>query len=251
MYKRLEKSKKTVRCYVAYLYTKFYCECGISFVSRDMARLHMKESACSKYSTVHQVCAESGEHFSSIKNHHDPWNIDLMMIKSFLLRTCFREHLTRMSSCYTGRVSSTKPNIVIFREDLQGRGKDICLVSFWRRPNKKNYSIIICIRLFWVKNLYLNCLCWDNRLTFPLILYPLPIVNSFFIQYFNSNHLTRWINLQMKGYREMTALQYPVYWNKQISDTIRDNVSDAVWIQLLSTPLTGYNQRIHYELEFQ
>ena len=130
MYKRLEKSKKTVRCYVAYLYTKFYCECGISFVSRDIARLHMKESACSKYSTVHQVCAESGERFSSIKNRHDPWNIELMMVISFLLRTCLREHLTRMSSRYTRRASSTKPYIVIFREDLQGRGKDICLEIF-------------------------------------------------------------------------------------------------------------------------
>ena len=126
----IQKSKKTIRCHMAYHYSRFYCESGISFVSRDMAGLHKKESACSKYSTVHQVCAESGERFSSIKNRHDPWNIELMMVKSFLLGTCLREHLTRISSCYTVRVSSTKPYIVIFREDLQGRGNDICLEIF-------------------------------------------------------------------------------------------------------------------------
>ena len=34
--------------------------------------------------------------------------------------------------------TSTKPCIVIFREDLQGRGKDICLETFWRRIKKKS-----------------------------------------------------------------------------------------------------------------
>ena len=46
----------------------------------------------------------------------------------------------------------------------------------------------------------------------------------------------------MKGDCEMTALQYP---------KIQSETSDEVWIQLLSTPRPQYNQRIHYELEYQ
>ena len=49
----------------------------------------------------------------------------------------------------------------------------------------------------------------------------------------------------------MTALQYPVNWNKQVPDTIRINVSDEVWIQLLSTPLPEYDRWQHNELKYQ
>ena len=64
---------------------------------------------------------------------------------------------------------------------------------------------------------------------------------------------SQWINLlQMKGDEEMTVLQHAVYWNDQSSiDTIRDSVSDEEWLQLVSTPLPEYEQRIHYELEYQ
>ena len=65
---------------------------------------------------------------------------------------------------------------------------------------------------------------------------------------------TQWINLlQMKGRVEMTVLQTAAYFDKQARciETIRESVSDEVWINLLSTPLPEYSGNIHHETPYQ
>ena len=64
---------------------------------------------------------------------------------------------------------------------------------------------------------------------------------------------TQWINLlQMEGYGELPVLQTAAYSDEQSSiETIRESVSDEVWLQLLYTPLPKFYESNHFGTQYQ
>ena len=64
---------------------------------------------------------------------------------------------------------------------------------------------------------------------------------------------TQWINLlELNGFRELTVLQIAAYQDRQSCiETIRDSVSDEVWIKLLSTPLPEYQLNWNAKDQYQ
>ena len=64
---------------------------------------------------------------------------------------------------------------------------------------------------------------------------------------------TQWMNLlELNGFRELTVLQIAAYQDRQSCiETIRDSVSDEVWIELLSSSLPEYDRWQHNELKYQ